>query len=311
MDFSARRLQPRRWDLEIAEIANGQHGLVTLTQLEGLGMDRRTVAARVRAGRLHRIYSGVFAVGHPVLSPDAIFLAPVLACGPGAVLSHESAAALWGFWKQRGSQFHVIAPNRRGRSPRGIVAHRDGFLPAADTTSLRGIPCTTTARTLLDQAAHLPPWDLRRSLGEAEAMRLVNHHQLRSQIHRGKGRRGVARFRLLLDEIHPQTRRSKSELERMFLHVCLQLGLPEPEVNVSLRVGSRIFKPDFLWRPQRLILEADSRQFHDTDVAFVDDRRREQQLQLAGWRVSHCTWEQVELEPHSLAEAVRGLLAQA
>jgi predicted transcriptional regulator of viral defense system len=310
-DISARRLRPRRWDLNIAALANRQHGLVTLVQLEDLGMDRRTASARVMAGRLHRVHDGVFAVGYPRLSSDAVLMAAVLACGPGAVLSHGSAATLWGFWKEGGNKVHVIAPNRRGRSPQGIAAHRDGWLPATDVTEVHGIPCTTVARTLLDQAAILKPWELRRSLGEAEVMRLLNQKELRSQIHRGRGRRGVARLRLLADEIHPQTKRSRSELERMFLHVCLQVGLPQPEVNISLQVGDRRFKPDFLWRPQRLILEADSRRFHDTDVAFVDDRRREQRLQLAGWRVSRCTWEQVEFEPGVLAETVRRLLAQA
>lgn len=311
LNISARRLRPRRWDLEIAALANHQHGLVTLAQLEELGMDRRTASARVVAGRLHRVHEGVFAVGYPRLSPDAVLTAAVLACGPGAVLSHGSAATLWGFWSEDSDKVHVIAPNRRGRSPKGIAAHRDGWLPASDVTEVRGIPCTTVTRTLLDQAAMLKPWELRRSLGEAEVMRLINQKELRSQIYRGRGRRGVARLRLLADEIHPQTKRSRSELERMFLHVCLQVGLPQPEVNVTLQVGDRRFKPDFLWRPQRLILEADSRRFHDTDVAFVDDRRREQRLQLAGWRVSRCTWEQVEFEPGVLAETVRRLLAQA
>jgi predicted transcriptional regulator of viral defense system len=308
-DIPARRLRPRRWDLDIAALANQQHGLVTLGQLQDLGMDRRTAAARVRAGRLHRIHEGVFLVGYPHLSREAACLAAVLACGEGAVLSHRSAAAHWGFHEDKGRGIHVIAPNRRGRSPSGIVAHRDGCLPPSDITVYRGIPCTTVARTLLDQAAVLPPWELRRAVGEAEVMRLVNHRQLRDQIKRSRGRRGVARLRLLIDEIHPQNKRSRSELERVFLHLCLQVGLPQPEVNVSLQVGGRRFKPDFLWRPQRLILEADSRRFHDTDTAFVDDRRREQQLQLAGWRVSRCTWEQVECEPHVLAETVRRLLA--
>lgn len=309
-DIPAHRLRPRRWDLDIAGIANRQHGLVTLSQLEALGMDRRTVAARVRAGRLHRIHRGVFAVGYPRLNEDAVFLAAVLACGPGAVLSRESAANLWGFWKESDEQIHVIAPNRRGRSPHGIVAHRDGWLPPGDRTIYRGVPCTTVARTLLDQAAVLPPWELRKALGEAEVMRLVDHKQLRSQVRRGKGRRGVARLRLLLDEIHPQNKRSRSELERMFLHLCLQVGLPQPEVNPLLRVAGKRYRPDFLWRPQRLILEADSRRFHDTDTAFVADRRREQQLQLANWRVSRFTWEQVEFEPRVLADTVRRLLAQ-
>jgi very-short-patch-repair endonuclease len=167
------------------------------------------------------------------------------------------------------------------------------------------------ARTLLDQAGSLAPWELRRALGEAEVMRLVDHKQLRSEIHRGRGRRGVARLRRLIDEIHPETKRSRSELERMFLHLCLQAGLPQPEVNVSLPVGSKRYRPDFLWRTQRLILEADGRRFHGTDVAFVEDRKREQRIQLAGWRVSRFTWEQVEYEPGVLAKTVRGLLARS
>jgi very-short-patch-repair endonuclease len=249
-------------------------------------------------------------VGHLNSTPEAALLAGVLACGPDAVLSHGSAATLWGFWKSDDPAIHVISPNRRGRSPAGIVPHRDGWLSASDRTELHRIPCTTVARTLLDLAAVLPPWDLRKALGEAEAMRIVNHGQLRLQIRRGRGRRGVARFRRLLDEIHPQNKRSRSELERMFLHVCLQVGLPQPEVNVSLQVQGRTLKPDFLWRDQRLILEADSRRFHDTDIAFVDDRRREQRLQVGGWRVSRFAWEQVEFEPHGLAQTVQQLLTQ-
>ena len=310
LDISAPRLRPRRWDLDIAAIANRQHGLVTLAQLERLGMDRRTSAARVRSGRLHRIHRGVFAVGHPCISREAIFLAAVLACGPGAVLSHSSSSTLWGFWEEKSSDLHVIAPNRRGRNPHGIVAHRDGWLPPSDRTTYRGVPCTTAARTLLDLAGVLSPRSLRKALGEAEVLRLVDHPRLRSQIRRGRGRRGVARLRLLLDQTHPEARWSRSELERTFLHVCLQAGLPQPEVNVTLEVGGRRFRPDFLWRRERLILEADSRRFHDTDVAFVDDRRREQMLQVAGWRVSRCTWEQVEHEPVALAETIRRLLAQ-
>ncbi|HET7590999.1 MAG TPA: hypothetical protein VFK14_12565 [Solirubrobacterales bacterium] len=252
----------------------------------------------------------MFSVGHVSSAPEAALLAGVLACGPGAVLSHGSAAMLWGFWKPNDGAIHVISPNRRGRSPDGIVPHRDGCLPPSDRTEFRRVPCTTVARTLLDLAAILRPWELRQALGEAEVMRIVNHRQLRLQIRRGKGRRGVARLRQLVDEIHPQSKRSRSELERMFLHVCLQASLPQPEVNVSLRVEGRTLKPDFLWRDQRLILEADSRRFHDTDTAFVDDRRREQRLQVAGWRVSRCTWEQVEFEPHALAATVRKLLSR-
>jgi very-short-patch-repair endonuclease len=116
---------------------------------------------------------------------------------------------------------------------------------------------------------------------------------------------------MLMDEIHPETKRTRSEMERMLFEVCLRGGLPRPEVNVWLDVGNSRLQADFLWRDAGLILEADSRQFHDTDSAFLSDRRREQRLQLAGWRVSRCTWTQIEHEPRILAEIIRGLLAQA
>ncbi len=114
-----------------------------------------------------------------------------------------------------------------------------------------------------------------------------------------------------MDEIRPQTKRTRSEMEREFLRLCQKAGLPEPEVNVSIRVGGRMQEPDFLWREAGLILEADSRRYHDTDSAFQIDRKREQRFQLAGWEVSHCTWEQIFQESATLIDTVRRLLAQA
>jgi hypothetical protein len=204
----------------------------------------------------------------------------------------------------------VTAPNRRGRSPKGVAAHRDGALATANRTERLGIPCTDVAKTILDMAGVLPMRQLRKAIAEAEVLRLLDHAALRDLMLRSRGRRGVARLRLLLDEIHPQTKRTRSELERLFLRACARAGIPDPEVNVILEVRGSRYRPDFLWREVRLIVEADSRRFHDTDSAFQSDRRREQQLQLAGWRVTHCTWEQVELEPATLAETVRDLLRQ-
>jgi very-short-patch-repair endonuclease len=151
---------------------------------------------------------------------------------------------------------------------------------------------------------------LRKAVSEAEVRRVLDHAAVRELIKRSRGRRGVARLRMVMDEIHPDTKRTRSEMERLFLRMCKRSELPPPEVNVWLTVRNRRFQADFLWRDVRLILEADSREFHDTDSAFLNDRRREQQLQLAGWRVSHCTWAQIEREPSLLAEIIRGLLAQ-
>ena len=236
-------------------------------------------------------------------------MAAVLACGPGAVLSHRSAVELWGLRKSAGrAPIDVTAPNRRGRIPKGISAHRDGSLKPEDRTEVCGIPCTTVARTLLDFAAVAPVWELRKGVSEAEVLRILDHNAVRILIKRGRGRRGVARLRMLMDEIHPRTKWTRSEMEIAFLHMCRRHGLPEPEVNVILYPGGRKTMPDFLWRDAGLIVETDSRKFHDTGSAFESDREREQRLQLAGWRVSRFTWRQIECESRRVAEVLRGLL---
>jgi predicted transcriptional regulator of viral defense system len=307
---SARRPRGIASDRVIADLAVRQHGVVGVAQLVARGLSVRTVDKRVAAGRLYRVHQGVYAVGYPRLTTRGRWMAAVLACDPGAVLSHRSAAALWGLREDRRPSIDVTAPNRRGRAPTGISAHRNGSLNAADRTSLHGIPCTNVARTLLDLAAVLPVWELRKALSEAEVLRILDHDAVRRLIKRSRGRRGVARLRMLLDDIHPETKRTRSEMERLFLRMCDRAGLPRPEVNVALDVGGRQLRPDFLWRDAGLIIEADSRRYHDTDSAFQSDRRREQRLQLAGWRVSRCTWEQIDREPHVLAKTIRGLLAQ-
>lgn len=294
----------------MAQIAARQHGLVAQWQLQELGMGRASAHWRSRAGRLHRLFEGVYAVGHLPSTPESAWMAAVLACGPEAVLSHRSAAELMGLVKPIGGPTDVTAPRRRGRAPRGIRAHRDGTLAHEDRVAVRSIPCTTVARTLLDFAATAPVWELRRAVGEAEVLRILDHDAVRSLLKRSRGRRGVARLRMVMDEIRPETKRTRSEMEREFLRLCERAGLPRPEVNVPLWVGGHKQKPDFLWRDAHQILEADSRTYHDTDSAFQVDRKREQRFELAGWRVSHCTWEQIFQEPRVLAEIVRGLLAQ-
>jgi predicted transcriptional regulator of viral defense system len=310
VDISARRGSAAGWDSSIAQIAAEQHGLISLEQLRDLGMDRSTAQKRVDAGTLHRLHTGVYVVGYFRSTHRQQLMAAALACGPDAVVSHRSAAALWGLREDGRLSIDVTAPNRRGRVPKEIDAHRDGSLAPADRTVLHGIPCTAVPRTLLDFAAIAPIWELRKAISEAEVLRILNHDAVRQLIKRSRGRRGVARLRMVMDEIHPLTKRTRSNMELLFLRMCERAGLPQPEVNVMLYPGGRRTMPDFLWRDAGLIVEADSRRYHDTDSAFQGDREREQRLQLAGWRVSRCTWEQIEREPRRLAETIRGLLDQ-
>jgi hypothetical protein len=239
-------------------------------------------------------------------------MAAVLACGPDAVLSHRSAAYLWGLVDERVEPIDVTAPNRRGRSPNGVAAHRDRSLQPIDKTKLHGVPCTTVARTLLDYAGVAPEWELRRAVAQAEVLGVLDVEAMRSTLRRGRRRRGVARLRLVIDSLHPQTKRTRGDLERLFLAMCIRAELPQPEVNIWLDVpGGTPLQADFLWRDAHLIVEADSRGFHDTASAFEYDRKREQRFQAAAWRVSRCTWAQVEREPQRLVGTIRSLLSQA
>ena len=300
----------RQKNARISKLAAEQHGVVALWQLFAMGMSERAAQDRADAGFLHRVHQGVYAVGHARVTRRGRLMAAVLACGPEAVLSHRSAIVLWGLRKDGHASIDVTAPNRRGRIPKGISAHRDGALAAEDRTVVHGIPCTTVARTLLDFAAVAPVWELRKAVSEAEVLRILDHDQVRKLIRRSRGRRGVARLRMVMDEIHPKTKWTRSDMEVAFLEMCRRAGLPVPEVNVKLYPDGRKTVPDFLWRDAGLIVEADSREFHDTGSAFEGDREREQRLQLAGWRVSRCTWRQIEREPRRLGETIRGLLSQ-
>jgi predicted transcriptional regulator of viral defense system len=307
-DFSAHQ---HGVDIAVGNLAVAQNGAVTLEQLEGLGLSRSAIHQREEAGRLHRIHQRVYSLTPEVMTERGRFMAAVLACGPGAVLSHRSAAYLWGLVETWKEPIDVTAPNRRGRSPEGVAAHRDGSLQPIDKTSLHGIPCTTVARTVLDFTAVAPEWEARKVVAEAEVLRILDKDRLRALLKRSRRRRGVARLRLILDTIHPQTERTRSELEHLLLEALARATVPQPEVNVWLPApDGRRYQADFLWRDAKRIIEADSRRFHDTDSAFVSDRKRQQQLELAGWRVSRCTWEEVEREPRRLVLTIQGLLAQ-
>jgi very-short-patch-repair endonuclease len=307
--FSAHQ---RKLDAEVGRLVVRQNGVVARHQLEALGLTGDAIIKRAAAGRLHRIHQAVYSLTPRMMTERGRFMAAVLACGPDAVLSHRSAAYLWGLVDRWEEPIDVTAPNRRGRSPDEVAAHRDRSLQPIDRVERFGIPCTSLARTLLDFAGVAPEWEVRKAVAQAEVLGLLDQQQMRALLRRSRRRRGVARLRLILDTLHPQTRRTRGELERLFLAMCIRANLPQPKVNVWLKApGGRPLQADFLWRDARLIVEADSREFHDTAAAFEQDRKREQRFQSAGWRVTRCTWSQVEREPGRLAATIRALLQQA
>jgi very-short-patch-repair endonuclease len=286
----------------IAELAARQHGVVARNQLLALGVGARAIEHRLAHGRLHPIHRGVFAVGHPVRTPDATWVAAALAAGPDAVLSHRSAAAIWAMRQSSRLVVEVITP-RKLRRPR-VQAHRI-VLPDDEVTIERGIPVTTPARTLFDLAAVVSHQQLEAAFNEAEYRRLGSPTSLGALLERYPGRRGTRAVRRLLDE-HRRNGRTvtRSVLERRFLAVLDAHDLPRPRINRVTDHGEL----DATWSDRRLVVEVDGWAAHGTRKAFEEDRARDRALVVAGWRVIRLTWRQLEEEADAIAAQLWKLL---
>jgi hypothetical protein len=295
-------------DAAIAELADRQHGVVARWQLVALGLGRGAIAARLKKKRLHRVHQSVYAVGYRRISQMGWSMAAVLACGPNAILSHRCAAALWGILEGWPTRVDVTVPRPLG-SREGIRV-RVTTIADDERTVHAGIPVTTVARTLLDLAAVLQPDELNRALERAEALRLSDRTPLVALIERHRGRRGTANLNAAIREgLRPAV--TKSELERRFLSFVEKAGLPRPQTNVWLKIGGEWLEVDCAWPEERVIVELDSRAYHQTTVAFERERTRDRKLQAAGWRPIRVTDRALRQEPDALVADVLALLSAA
>jgi very-short-patch-repair endonuclease len=292
----------RSADRLVAELAAGQHGAVARWQLLELGLSATAIDHRVARGLLHVIHRGLYAVGHRLLSREGRWMAAVLAAGDGAVLSHRTAAALWGIRDTRRARIEVIVP-RVCRRP-GIDAHRSA-LAADEVTVERGIPVTTPARTLLDLAEQLTPQRLERAVHEAEYRRLSSPLSLEALLTRHKGRRGTAALRAIVDKGRLGSTITRSDLELDFLAFLDAHRLERPLVNEE--IGP--YTVDALWPAERVIVELDSRQAHETTKAFESDRARDRDLQVWGYKVVRITWRQLHADGATIAAQLSQLLS--
>src|SRR3954452_8962641 len=227
---------PRRGDAAIAALAARQHGVVSRAQLAALGLGAGAIKHRLALGRLHPLYRGVYPVGHRSLRPEAWWLAAVLAAGPDAVLSHRSAAALWGMRGTRRAVVEITAP-RKLKARAGLEAHRVA-LAADDVTVEDGIPVTTPARTLFDLAAVVTSAQLEHAFNEAEYRRLTSPVSLVALLARYTRRKGNAAVRRVLHNHQKNGEaRTRSDLERHFLALLDAHGLPRPRINRATEHG--------------------------------------------------------------------------
>jgi Transcriptional regulator, AbiEi antitoxin/Protein of unknown function (DUF559) len=283
-------------DVRLADLAGRQYGIVSVQQLRALGFDRDAVRRRVASGRLHPLYRGVYAVGHTVVSGHGRWLAAVMACGEGAVLSHRSAAALWGIRPSAAARVDVTVSHTSGvRATRAIAVHRSRRPVTA--TRHEGIPVTTPGQTLADLATALPRRALEKAAEMAEALRL--------DFRIPAGHPGEARLRAAM--AHDLSTTTRSPLEDEFLELCDAHGIPRPLVNAVVE-GHEV---DFCWPEQRLIVETDGHAHHGTRAEFERDRARDARLTAIGWRVMRVTARQVRGESGSVAVVVRDARAAA
>jgi very-short-patch-repair endonuclease len=288
----------------VGEIAGRQHGVVAVRQLLAAGFDYASVTYRERAGRLHRVHRGVYAVGHTRLSPQGRWMAGVLAVSGGpsnaagkvlevwrAAVSHRSAAELWELLPARDGPVDITVRGYGGRMPRaGIRLHRSATLEARHVTLRDRIPVTAPARTIADlrrtvgarRGALVSPRGLRRAIRQAEVLGLPIGEEATGD-------------------------RTRSDLERDFLRLCRRHRLPTPDVNV--RVGRDLV--DFLWDDCRLVVETDGYLYHRGRTAAEDDRERDLRLRLMGFDVIRLAEKQIDEEAELVAEILRAELASA
>jgi very-short-patch-repair endonuclease len=292
----------------IAAIAGEQYGIVARRQLIQEGLGPGAIQSRVRRYGLHSLYPGVYGVGHRALIPLAREMAALLASGPGAVISHRSAGALWRIVDPDGEDMpvDVTLPRGAGRSRAGLTVHRARHLASEDVRVLRRIPVTAPCRTLLDLAEVLNLRELESAYDEAIVRRLVSEADLRRTLRNAVGRRGTGPLTRLLDrQAGPCLTRSRAE-EHM-LALVRDAGFPPPQVNIRIH-GHLV---DFLWPSASVVVKVDGYRFHSCRAAFERDRLRDADLEEAGLWVIRVTWRQPTEQPYALVARLARALGAA
>jgi very-short-patch-repair endonuclease/predicted transcriptional regulator of viral defense system len=297
IDGYADNIQHDPLDRLIAGHAARQHGHVTRQQLLDLGASSHAINHRLRAGRLIRVHVGVYAVGHLPATPIGKAAAAVLACGPGALLSHGSAAALWGFQKGWPRAIDVTAKSDRRRP--GIQIHRSSTLSRRDATTHHGIRVTSPARTAYDISRDLTDHQLTRTVNDALLSNYLKLSDLAELLQRHPKRDPRLATYLEANSI------TRSMLEDAFTAFLGRFALPKARLNTHIN-GREV---DALFETAGLIVELDGFGFHSSRASFEDDRERDAEMLVHGLPTVRVTWERLTNSPEHEAERLRAILA--
>lgn len=271
----------------VAAIAARQWGRLHRRQLKEAGVSDATISRWVADGYLHRVLPRVYAIGHTAPGAEADLAAALLYAGPGAMLSHATAAWWWGLTDVWPSQIHISTPKNCRSPTRQIRVHARRHLPR---TFHRRLPATTVPQTLVDFATQTTPRRLKRAVAEAEFRRLLDPQAIEPLLRRGQI--GAAALRQALRAYHPDLANTRSELEQRFLELCEKARLPRPELNATV-CGLMV---DALWREQKVIVELDGHAAHGTTAQKARDHERDLILRAAGYTVLRYTWRQITRE---------------
>jgi hypothetical protein len=279
-------------------MASRSHGVVTRAQLLAAGVTSKEIKHRVRSGALMRVHPGVYRVGHRAPSLEVRYLAAVLACGEGAVLSGRAAGHLWGLLS--GPPPTPEVTTRTERRVQGVKTRR-ARRAQREATKWRGIPVTTPARTLVDLAAVLDAAQLARACHEAG----VRHHTTPRQVEAVLARRpntpGAAQLRAVL---RGDVRVTLSKLEKQFLERLKAAGLPLPQTNRP--AGTR--RVDCRWPTLNVTVELDSYRYHHSRHAWEQDRHRAREARARGDEFRRYTYNDVCKNPDLMMSELRALL---
>jgi hypothetical protein len=279
-------------------MARRQHGVLTRRDLLALGFGSKAIRHRTETGRLRPFWRGVYAVGWTPLTPEGRWMAAVLACGDEAVLSHRSAAALWGIGRE-GNQIEISTRSRgRVRRP-GIKIRRRPSLPSQNLTRWHAIPVTDPVQTLIDLATELRTLRLERAVNEADKLDLVDPETLRGALDGHVGMPGVKTLRTMPDR--HTFRLSDSDLEILFRPLAMAAGF----ALLLSKYWVLGYEVDFWFPDHGLVVETDGLRYHRTPSQQARAVRRDQKHTAAGLRVLRFTHWQIAYEPKEVSHILR------
>jgi hypothetical protein len=294
-------------------LAATQHGLITAAQCRSLDLSRGAVHRLIARGAWSPDGPGVYRIVGGPRTWLGRAMAAVLAAEPDALLSHRSAAHVWGLegFAAPGRIEVTVPRHSRPRARPGVTIHESNAFHLADPMRRLGVPVTGPARTIIDLAAVVDGPTVLRAVDEVRRLGRASWPELWEALvlHTVRGRPGIGTARAMLDKRYGRTV-PHAEFARLFLALLERSGLPEPVSEHPVTLQGRRCRLDAAYPTERIDIELDGGR-HRSEEAFENDRVRDNRIRLAGWTVLRYTWDRFTSRPDEIVDEVRLALAQA